>query len=71
MADSWPPRDPHGPADDPDRSADPWAADPDAWRRAPHPPSTGSSAAGHAWPQLQAGPLYWMWLERLEIEGRG
>lgn len=42
----------------------PWEADADAWRG-------GTDAAGrHAepWPQLAAGPAYWMWLALFEEE---
>ena len=46
---------------------EPWAQDPDAWRAAgdgacvDNPP-----ASSGGWPQLDAAPVYWMWLERLE-----
>ena len=39
----------------------PWTGDPDAWRGA-------AEATGGSWPQLAAGPQYWMWLEVLERE---
>ncbi len=46
--------------------AEPWASDPDAWRgeqqNAPLP------FRSEPWPQLDAGPLYWMWCELLERE---
>jgi hypothetical protein len=41
----------------------PWMADPDAWR------GTAPASTPHGgWPQLAAGPAYWMWLEMLERE---
>ena len=40
----------------------PWTTDPDAWR------GTAAAPPGRPWPQLDAGPLYWMWLELLERE---
>jgi hypothetical protein len=40
----------------------PWSTDPDAWRDA------GAARRSGSWPQLAAGPQYWMWLEMLERE---
>jgi hypothetical protein len=45
---------------------EPWAADPDAWRSAAPPSDPDAVTSPTAWPQLDAAPLYWMWLERLE-----
>jgi hypothetical protein len=58
MASPWPP-----PEHDP--PSEPWAADPDAWRFAASP-APALDASVPTWPQLDAAPLYWMWLERLE-----
>ena len=66
---------PSGP--DPDSSPpEPWATDPEAWRGAPAPDAYDAHDAPtlHAvlgachWPQLDAAPLYWMWLARFEEE---
>lgn len=65
MDDEYPP-----PDADPS-SPEPWAGDSDAWRgEPPHGATRLSEAAGHrgAWPQLDAAPLYWMWLSHLEQE---
>ena len=51
--------------DRPDSRGDeqhPWATDPDAWR------GPAATPASRPWPQLDAGPLYWMWLALLERE---
>lgn len=78
MAASWPSPDEHDRPDDPPSGAEaPWTADPDAWQAetpatvptAP-PSSPFAPLGGGCWPQLDAGPLYWMWLERLEEEQR-
>jgi hypothetical protein len=67
MASSWP---------DPDAGApppDPWASDPDDWNGGPAHDALGTPTL-HAllgattWPQLDAAPLYWMWLARFERE---
>lgn len=49
---------PDPPGDEPQ----PWTTDPDAWR------GPASAPASRPWPQLDASPLYWMWLELLERE---
>ena len=40
----------------------PWTSDPDAWR------GTSDARPSGSWPQLDAGPQYWMWLAMLERE---
>ena len=59
--------DPRAFSPDPEPSPEPWAEDADAWRSTPcaAPPARQCPSAG-AWPQLDASPVYWMWLERLE-----
>lgn len=41
----------------------PWERDPDGWRN-----GTSKGRCAEPWPQLSAGPAYWMWLERFEQE---
>ena len=67
MASTWP---------DPDPGAsppDPWTSDPDHWRgdaahEAPRTPTLHALLGATSWPQLDAAPLYWMWLARFEEE---
>jgi hypothetical protein len=48
---------------------EPWAQDPEAWRKlVESAPAPDACAPARAWPQLDAAPAYWMWLERLERE---
>lgn len=42
----------------------PWESDPDAWRRR----ASDDSRLAEPWPQLEAGPVYWMWLSLFEEE---
>jgi hypothetical protein len=66
----WPAQDD---ADSP--GEEPWAQDADAWRTPaakepgePPPSVPRTRKETRSWPQLNASPLYWMWLQRLERE---
>jgi hypothetical protein len=51
----------------PGKDREPWSTDADAWRGQANQDVPKTPSERH-WPQLLAGPLYWMWLELFERE---